>query len=145
MDIHLGHGGSRCPNTDSFGIEPEADEDQWEDIESSDKPAHLRRPEHGEYITIIDTTGVHFWNITYCCCSDSPAKHKQLFHARLFAASTIKPRTAFTFRVLDDFLMDNVECGTSAMNYFSKLRRITSNAFPHMVPVSSKVCRHVRH
>ncbi|KIK74451.1 hypothetical protein PAXRUDRAFT_80878, partial [Paxillus rubicundulus Ve08.2h10] len=25
------------------------------------------------------------------------------------------------------------ECGTAAMNYFSKLKRITSNVFPHLV------------
>ena len=37
--------------------------------------------------------------------------------------------------MLDNFLRDNVECGTAAMNYFSKLRRITSNVFPHLVPV----------
>ncbi|KAG1718273.1 uncharacterized protein EDB91DRAFT_1090173 [Suillus paluster] len=41
---------------------------------------------------------------------------------------------AFTFVVLDDFLLDNLECGTSAMNYYSKLRRVTSSVFPHLVP-----------
>ncbi|KAG1884389.1 hypothetical protein F4604DRAFT_1677024 [Suillus subluteus] len=29
---------------------------------------------------------------------------------------------------------DNLKCGTSAMNYYSKLRRITSSVFPHLVP-----------
>ncbi|KAI6146186.1 hypothetical protein BKA82DRAFT_165012 [Pisolithus tinctorius] len=42
-----------------------------------------------------------------------------------------KPSTAFTFAVLDDFLRDNLECGTSGMNYYSK---ITSSVFPHLVP-----------
>ena len=28
-----------------------------------------------------------------------------------------------------------MECGTTAMNYYSKLHRVTSNAFPHLVPV----------
>ncbi|KIN95757.1 hypothetical protein M404DRAFT_165012, partial [Pisolithus tinctorius Marx 270] len=45
-----------------------------------------------------------------------------------------KPSTAFTFAVLDDFLRDNLECGTSGMNYYSKLRWITSSVFPHLVP-----------
>ncbi|KAL4078342.1 hypothetical protein V8B97DRAFT_2021446 [Scleroderma yunnanense] len=54
--------------------------------------------------------------------------------AGLFPATTKQPRTAFTFHVLDDFIRDNVECGTSAMNYYSKLWRITSNGFPHLVP-----------
>ncbi|KAI6029014.1 hypothetical protein EDC04DRAFT_2605643 [Pisolithus marmoratus] len=34
----------------------------------------------------------------------------------------------------DDFLQDNVECGTSAMNYYSKIQRMTSSMFPHLVP-----------
>src|SRR5258708_29918577 len=59
----------------------------------------------------------------------------QLFQAGLFPASFTRPKTAFTFRVLDDFLLDNLECGTSAMNYYSKLRQMTSSMFPHLVPV----------
>ncbi|KAI5991415.1 hypothetical protein EDD15DRAFT_2169328, partial [Pisolithus albus] len=47
-----------------------------------------------------------------------------------------KPSTMFIFMVLDDFLQDNLECGTSGMNYYSKLHRLTSNMFPHLVPVS---------
>lgn len=47
-----------------------------------------------------------------------------------------RTKTVFTFGVLDDFVRDNLECGTSALNYYSKLRRVTSNAFPHLVPVS---------
>ncbi|KAL4062076.1 hypothetical protein V8B97DRAFT_2026929 [Scleroderma yunnanense] len=54
--------------------------------------------------------------------------------AGLFPATTKQPRTTFTFHILDDFIRDNVECGTSAMNYYSKLWRITSNGFPHLVP-----------
>ncbi|KAG1732333.1 hypothetical protein EDB19DRAFT_1896758 [Suillus lakei] len=58
----------------------------------------------------------------------------QLFQAGLFPASFTRPKTAFTFTVLDDFLLDNLECGTSAMNYYSKIRRLTSSIFPLMVP-----------
>ncbi|KAG2154298.1 uncharacterized protein EDB93DRAFT_1102429 [Suillus bovinus] len=46
-----------------------------------------------------------------------------------------RPKTVFTFRVLNNFLLDNLECGTSAMNYSSKLQRMTSSMFPHLVPV----------
>ena len=140
MEIHLGHGGSPCPAVKLAGNIAEDEEDAWDNIEFTDKPAHLRRPEFGKYITIVDTTGVHFWNLTYCCCDGALEKHMQLFGAQLFSASLMKPQTAFTFRVLDDFLWDNVECGTSAMNYFSKLRCITSNVFPHMVPVRASLC-----
>ncbi|KIO01866.1 hypothetical protein M404DRAFT_149035 [Pisolithus tinctorius Marx 270] len=37
--------------------------------------------------------------------------------------------------VLDDFLRDNLECGTSSMNYYSKLYQITCSVFPHLIPV----------
>lgn len=53
----------------------------------------------------------------------------------MFPASFKKIKTTFTFQVLDDFLTDNRECKTAAMNYFNKLRRLTSNTFPHTVPV----------
>ncbi|KAG1740442.1 uncharacterized protein EDB91DRAFT_1082000 [Suillus paluster] len=58
----------------------------------------------------------------------------QLFQTGLFPASFTRPKTAFTFSVLDNFLLDNLECGTSAMNYYSKIRRLTSSIFPLMVP-----------
>ncbi|KAI6139402.1 hypothetical protein BKA82DRAFT_4020163 [Pisolithus tinctorius] len=60
--------------------------------------------------------------------------HIQLMQAGMFPATTKATRTAFTFQVLDDFVQDNVECGTSVMNFYSKLCCITSNAFPHLVP-----------
>ncbi|KAF8545940.1 hypothetical protein OG21DRAFT_1491749 [Imleria badia] len=40
----------------------------------------------------------------------------------------------FIFKLLDDFIRDNLECGTSGSNYFNKLQRVTSNVFPHLVP-----------
>ncbi|KAG1855363.1 hypothetical protein DFJ58DRAFT_841154 [Suillus subalutaceus] len=58
----------------------------------------------------------------------------QLFEIGLFPASFTLPKTVFTFAVLDNFLLDNLECGMLAMNYYSKLRRITSSVFPHLVP-----------
>ncbi|KAI6147060.1 hypothetical protein BKA82DRAFT_3980311 [Pisolithus tinctorius] len=86
------------------------------------------------YLTVVDTGGVHFCNVQYCNCPGSEDSHLQLTMAGLFPATTKAPRTAFTFQVLDDFIRDNVECGTSAMNYYSKLQRVTSSMFPHLVP-----------
>jgi hypothetical protein len=86
-------------------------------------------------MTIVDKSGVHSLSIWYCWCPGAIGKDMQLFKAGLFLASFTKPKTAFTFSVLDDFLLDNLECGTSAMNYYSKIRRLTSSIFPLMVPV----------
>ncbi|KAF9220539.1 hypothetical protein BS17DRAFT_652290, partial [Gyrodon lividus] len=39
--------------------------------------------------------------------------------------------------VLNDFICDNLECETSASNYYNNLPRITSNVFPHLLSVIS--------
>ncbi|KAG2130804.1 uncharacterized protein EDB93DRAFT_1094663, partial [Suillus bovinus] len=79
---------------------------------------------------------VHSLSISYCQCPGALSWDMQLFQAGLFPASFTRPKTAFTFSVLDDFLLDNLECGTSAMNYYSKIRRLTLSIFSLMVLVS---------
>jgi len=135
--MHLGHGGKPCPSGGySRGNNTSDDEDAWEDVEDDGSPPHLARPRDQSFLTLVHTNGVHFCDIRYCSCDGSEDSHLQLMMAGLFPATTKSPRTAFTFQVLDDFIRDNVECGTTAMNYYSKLQRLTSNAFPHAVPVS---------
>ncbi|KAG1786208.1 uncharacterized protein HD556DRAFT_1449943 [Suillus plorans] len=73
-------------------------------------------------------------NVTEGARPGAGAADIQLFKMGLFPASFLEPKTAFTFDVLNDFLLDNLECGTSAMNYYSKLRRMTTTVFPHLVP-----------
>jgi len=90
-------------------------------------PPHLARPQDRSCLTVVHTNGVHFCDIWYCSCDGSEDSHLQLMMAGLFPATTKSPRTAFTFQVLDDFIRDNVECSTTAMNYYSKLQRVTSN------------------
>ena len=137
--VHLGHGGDPCPSGGLDGEDIVGDvEDEWEDIEDQPRPHHLSGGTDRSCLTVVHTSGVHFCDVRYCNCPDAGASHLQLVKAGLYPATTKEPRTVFTFQVLDDFIMDNVECGTSAMNYYSKLRRVTSNAFPGLVPVSSK-------
>ncbi|KAI6143082.1 hypothetical protein BKA82DRAFT_4017826 [Pisolithus tinctorius] len=115
--LHLGHAGAPCPAGEGSWEDAASHvDDEWEDIKE-----------------IVDTGGVHFCNVQYCNCPGSEDSHLQLTMAGLFLATTKAPRTAFTFQVLDDFIRDNVECGTSAMNYYSKLQRVTSSVFPHLV------------
>ncbi|KAG2056559.1 hypothetical protein BDR06DRAFT_981298 [Suillus hirtellus] len=77
--------------------------------------------------------GIHYLIICFCQCTDAPDAEKQLFQMGLFLASFTWPRTAFTFALLDDFVLDNVESSTSAMNYYNKLWWRTSSIFPHLV------------
>ena len=59
----------------------------------------------------------------------------QLMAAGLFPATFRNPKMAFTFRVLEEFHLDNLECKTTPSQFISRLRRLTSDEFPNTVPV----------
>jgi hypothetical protein len=86
-------------------------------------------------ITVIDGSGVHEIGVRWCCCPNAPERDMQLMAARLFPATFRNPKTAFTFRVLEEFHLDNLECKTTPSQFFSRLRRLTSDEFPSAVPV----------
>jgi hypothetical protein len=69
--------------------------------------------------------------------SSSQPLHMQRLQSGLLPSTIDRPKTAFSFSALNDFTRDNLECGTSTSNYYGKLRRITPNIFPHLVPVSA--------
>jgi hypothetical protein len=86
-------------------------------------------------ITIIDRSGVHEIGVRWCCCPNAAEHDMQLMAAGLFPATFRNPKTAFTFRVLEEFHLDNLECKTTPSQFFSRLRRLTSDEFPNTVPV----------
>ncbi|KAI6044319.1 hypothetical protein EDC04DRAFT_2561517 [Pisolithus marmoratus] len=133
--MHLGHGGKPCPCSGYPGcnIWPSM-EDEWEDMDTAGHPPHLARPEGCSCLTIVNVNRVHYCDVWYCNCNGSEGSQLQLLRAGVFPATMRDCRTSFTFHALDDFLQDNVECGTSAMNYYSKIWRMTSSTFPHLVP-----------
>lgn len=130
--LHLGHGGHRCPrasqNQSNSIVEPDMDWDAEEEDEDDEDAEE-------DIIVVVDTTGVFKRRIRWCHCPQAPSHHIQLLRMRLYPATVKKPGTAFTFSVLDHFYFDSMECKTSANNFFNKLRRLTSNAFPHTVAV----------
>lgn len=88
-------------------------------------------------LVIVDVTGIHEIPVHYCICHPHPVSNDdQLFDCGLFPVTFKRVQTAFTFRVLDDFRMDNLESKTSAYHYYNKLRRLTRPAFPASVKVS---------
>jgi CxC2 like cysteine cluster associated with KDZ transposases len=86
-------------------------------------------------ITVVNQTGVFDMEVLYCICPNAGARDEQLLQSGLFPASFKQIETAFTFSVLDDFLTDNLECKTTAQQYYSKLQSITNRMFPDHVPV----------
>jgi CxC2 like cysteine cluster associated with KDZ transposases len=99
----------------------------------------LRRARMGRsgnsLMTIVDRNGVFDMEILFCECSSGPSRDEQLLKTGLFPATFRQIETLFSFSVLDDFLTDNLECKTTAQQYFSKLQSMTSIMFPHYVPV----------
>ncbi|KIK15371.1 hypothetical protein PISMIDRAFT_56127, partial [Pisolithus microcarpus 441] len=99
---HIGHGGDPCPPN-------------WRSSQFQ--------------MTIVHTDRIFSHEVSVCNCpgSDSSDWHLDLLRQRLFPASISKPKTAFTFDVLDHFLIDAPECKTSAMSFYQKLKRFTNN------------------
>ena len=113
--VNLGHDGQMCPLNINGPFE-------W----TSDA------------FTIVASSGIFVHKVVWCRCNGATAqdKHLQLLRAHLFPSSITKPQTAFTFAVLDEFLIEALECKTSA---YQKLHRLTNNPFPDTLPVSSDV------
>ncbi|KAI6010214.1 hypothetical protein BKA83DRAFT_4068932, partial [Pisolithus microcarpus] len=134
---HIGHGGDPCPPNWS---DPDPDEAGYMTGEESPNHRHsddlaIRRSSQFQ-MTIVHTDRIFSHEVSVCNCpgSDSSDWHLDLLRQRLFPASISKPKTAFTFDVLDHFLIDAPECKTSAMSFYQKLKRFTNNAFPERVP-----------
>ncbi|KAI6010350.1 hypothetical protein EDC04DRAFT_2610218 [Pisolithus marmoratus] len=123
---HIGHGGDPCPQNSS---DPDPDESGYMTGEEPPNHRHsddlaIRRSSQFQMI-IVHTEGIF-----YCPGSHPNDWHLDLLRQRLFPASISKPKTVFAFAVLDHFLIDALECKTSAMSFYQKLKRFTNNAFP---------------
>ena len=94
---------------------------------------HLPGP--GRNSVIVHTNGIHQVCIEYCRCEDVP-EAVQLAQSKLFPATMERPRTAFTFAVLNDFHVHSLTSKKSALDYVDALRKHTSATFPHQTPVS---------
>jgi hypothetical protein len=86
-------------------------------------------------LTVIDRSGIHEIGVRWCCCPDALARDMQLMAAGLFLATFRNLKTAFTFQVLEEFHLDNLECKTTPSQFISRLRRLTNDEFPNTVPV----------
>jgi hypothetical protein len=166
VKLHLGHGGSECPGsqihhqpTDAH-VDADADadshfnfRDDWEpdeeDIESDERLILQSFPETPQGLDtaretamlVVDSSGIHHMVVTWCTCPERRRPDLQLLDIGLYPATFKQPRTVFTFQVLDEFLIDNLECKTACFNFHNKLRRFTSAAFPHTVPVGYHLIR----
>ncbi|TCD59870.1 hypothetical protein EIP91_011272 [Steccherinum ochraceum] len=125
----LGHGGAECPCPDPV-------------------PSLL---------TVVDITGIHRLQVRYCAClaNDPAADHRGVLHhrvqilrARWYPATTDRPQTAFTFRVLDLFLELNTRAKINLNDFYDSLENLTDKTRPssaHRYKQMSLAVRFWRH
>ena len=154
LNLHFGHGGGMCPvYMTGDAVRPGGGDEPWTDDEDGDEeglgaaglstglpPEDLKVTKitdswDNPVLTVVHTNGIHFIQAKFCQCSTRRPQDRQVLAAGLYPASQRQVRTVFTNHVLNDCLMSRLECKATTSNFFTKLRRQTSQAFPSMVPV----------
>ncbi|KAH6905921.1 hypothetical protein BKA70DRAFT_1430348 [Coprinopsis sp. MPI-PUGE-AT-0042] len=85
-------------------------------------------------LVVVHTNGIHHIPCQFCECEGHPDEDVQLLRMGFYPASHKEVRTVFTFALLDQHLLENLECYTSSMHFYSKLRRLTNEIFPKKTP-----------
>lgn len=154
--LHVGHRGHPCPSyQNSLFEEPTAQPDvisdnntssnlfttltPWEkagiELKTMAAPQDLDS-DGNPYLTVVDTTGIHQIRAQYCRCPESSRipEYQQLLQLGLYPASITQPRTVFTFRVLNDYDLLNLETKSTPQRYLAMLQRLTTDIFPDTLP-----------
>ncbi|KAH7920330.1 hypothetical protein BV22DRAFT_1133151 [Leucogyrophana mollusca] len=76
---------------------------------------------------VIDCHGIHEVALDFCDCPSAASTTTQLLRARLFPATVREPRSAATFRVLEQFHLLSFESKASAYEFYHSLARRTCN------------------
>ncbi|KAJ7909356.1 hypothetical protein B0H13DRAFT_1616599, partial [Mycena leptocephala] len=76
---------------------------------------------------IVDTNAIHEVALDFCTCGTAPPPTIQLLRAHLYPATTLRPSTAATFRVLRKFHKLSFESKCSAYEFYNALARETDN------------------
>jgi hypothetical protein len=94
-------------------------------------------PPGAKLMVVVHTNGIHYLPVHVCRCPNAATEDIQLLQMRYYPSTYKQIGTIFTFQLLDDYLLENLECQTSTYNYFQKLRRMTNKAVPQSIPVSN--------
>jgi hypothetical protein len=78
---------------------------------------------------VVHTNGVHSLKIRYCACYGDRSHHEkfQLLRCSWLPATTADPQTAFTFDVLDSYLLLSLQGKISREDYYLSISRHTDN------------------
>ncbi len=130
-------GDPEVPDTVEF--DDDNDDPDLMEPQSTGHPSTLPRPPHFDddrnpFVTIVDVTGIHHLSVVECSCRIADLQTDIAYlKMGLVVTSFQRIQTVFTIDVLKDFRVSNLECKTSAYQYYQKLRRLTCPAFPKAV------------
>ncbi|KAJ6552342.1 hypothetical protein DFH09DRAFT_1086110 [Mycena vulgaris] len=80
-----------------------------------------------ETFCIVDSNGIHEVGVDFCTCGGETSRTNQLLRAGLYPATSTRPRSAATFRVLRKFHKQSFESKCSAYEFYNALSRETNN------------------
>lgn len=107
--LHTGHNGNPCPS-----VLPDTSK-----------------------LVIVSSSGIHTTNVSWCTCQGL-SHSKQLMNLRFYPATRQHPQTAFTYEVLDHYLVDKTTCKATAHGFYEKLRLLTDPINGAKLPVSAQ-------
>ncbi|KAG2111751.1 hypothetical protein DEU56DRAFT_935828 [Suillus clintonianus] len=85
------------------------------------------RQAFNDNFVVIDSYGIHEVLVDFCACAKGDSHIQQLLRMSWFPSTTADPKTAATFRVLDEFHLLSFESKVSAYEFYSALMRGTDN------------------
>jgi CxC2 like cysteine cluster associated with KDZ transposases len=121
-------------------VDGDPDDPDWQDIPASQTdplrtPAPIADELDINHLLLVDASGLISLPTIWCTCEAAERKpDEDLLDLQLFPISYRNIKTVFTFRSLDDYRLSNLECKTTAYQYYQKLRRLTNPALPQSVP-----------
>jgi CxC2 like cysteine cluster associated with KDZ transposases len=100
LRYQLGHGGSRCP---------------------------MPTPGPSNFL-VFDTTGIHHVTVDFCDCTHHVFHQRtQFLRARWFPATVNRPKTVFTFDVLESFHELSLQGKTTSYDFYHSILRRSDN------------------
>ncbi|KAF8520889.1 hypothetical protein BU17DRAFT_46186, partial [Hysterangium stoloniferum] len=95
---------------------------------SGEQCPHENTDSGSQILTVMDTNSLHNVQIGWCRCARAPELHDQLLNVSLIPATTLRPVTAFTFRVMKLFHMLNLVGQLTPWDFCGMIQRLTDNA-----------------
>ncbi|KAH7918799.1 hypothetical protein BV22DRAFT_1199825 [Leucogyrophana mollusca] len=81
----------------------------------------------GDAFVVIDSHGIHEVGVDFCGCEIAQTRTKQLLRARWFPSTSVDPKSAATFRALEEYHLLSFELKVSAYEFYGALVRRTDN------------------